>query len=93
MFFLKPAPIVHIYMALAFYSPLWVSQKLAFPIYKAASATSAALEKLSLQLIHEKRESLRNGSQSADLATLMIQSGHFTDYEMASQLLTYMVAG
>ena len=46
-----------------------------------------------LKLVKEQREKLKVEPQSADLASHMLASGHFTDYEIASQLLTYMIAG
>lgn len=90
---MKPAKMIHIYLALTFYSPPWVSKYFALPMYKAAAATSSAMERVCLQLIDEKRDLLKTESQNADLASLMIKSGQFTDHEIASQLLTYLVAG
>ncbi|CAK3821081.1 P450 monooxygenase [Lecanosticta acicola] len=92
-FFLKPTASTTVYVALTFYSPSWVSKYVTYPLYQQAVRTSAALEKLCLQLVEEKRKQLRTDPESADLASHMIQSGHFTDYEIASQLLTYLVAG
>ncbi|KXT04108.1 hypothetical protein AC578_4894 [Pseudocercospora eumusae] len=92
-FFLQPRASTSVYLALTFFSPPWVSRYLAFPLHKAAARTSAALEKLSLQLVAEKKANLEKDGHGADLASHMIQSGNFKDYEIASQLLTYMIAG
>lgn len=92
-FFLQPRFSTSIHLALTFFSPPWVSQYLAFPLHQAASRTSVDMENLSLQLVKEKRDRLDADPQIADLASHMIRSGHFTDYEIASQLLTYMIAG
>ncbi|SMQ54918.1 unnamed protein product [Zymoseptoria tritici ST99CH_3D7] len=92
-YFLQPSASTSVYLALTFFSPPWVSKYLTFPLYRAAAGTSAAMERLCLQIIQKKRLTLKADSQDADLTSLMIQSGHFTDYEIASQLLTYTIAG
>ena len=77
------------------FSPSWVSKYLARPLHNSAEACSAELERLALRMVQEKRRKLRDDpeSQHSDLAALMIDSGSMTDYEIASQLVTYMVAG
>lgn len=85
------------YRALAVWLSFEFVQKLPWKKNRVFKDNVASMKTICRQLIQDKKEEIRLTAEPEqeflDILSLLIQTGDFTDIELAEQLLTYLIAG
>ncbi|KAH0566078.1 hypothetical protein GP486_000516 [Trichoglossum hirsutum] len=90
----RPSKQMQILVTLNIFFPRWFVKSLPFTRNKELQQAAVLLRKTCRSLIHEKRLKMQETKRAdADILSVAIESGGFTDDDLVDQLLTFLPAG
>ncbi|KAF2670625.1 cytochrome P450 78A3 [Microthyrium microscopicum] len=78
---------------MGFFLPTWLTTRLPLKRNQDIIAARHTIRKISFELIAQKRAALEKGSTGTDILSVAIESGGFSDEDLANQLMTFLAAG